>query len=71
VLKCRSYPDIGELAFGKCGRAVVGIMLYAELFCVLVLFVILLGTNLQLALPDVGLSDIKFMCIAASVRACR
>ena len=37
-----SYPEIGELAFGKCGRRVVSFALFGELFCALVLFIILM-----------------------------
>jgi len=48
-----SYPDIGEAAFGRGGRVMVGVVLYAELFCCLCLFLILLGTNLHRQIPEI------------------
>ena len=61
-----SYPDLGELAFGKCGRRIVGVTLYAELFSALVLFIILIGTNLVIVLPNT-FTDIEFMVFATLV----
>eukprot|EP00750_Incisomonas_marina_P009558 INCI16042.2.p1 GENE.INCI16042.2~~INCI16042.2.p1 ORF type:complete len:623 (+),score=69.95 INCI16042.2:243-2111(+) len=61
-----SYPEIGELAFGKCGRRVVSFALFGELFCALVLFIILMGTNLIIVLPDTPLSVVEWMCISAA-----
>jgi len=46
VVECPSYPDMGELAFGKCGRRLVGVVLYGELFSALVLFIILLVSGM-------------------------
>lgn len=43
----RSYPDIGALAFGTKGRAVVSIFVYVELYLVAVEFLILEGDNLD------------------------
>lgn len=42
----RSYPDIGERAFGGPGRLLVSVLLYLELFCCCVDFFILEGDNL-------------------------
>lgn len=49
----RSYPDIGELAFGKRGRALVSILMNTELYMVATGFLILEGDNLSNILPDV------------------
>ncbi|KAL6901026.1 hypothetical protein ACP4OV_005702 [Aristida adscensionis] len=50
----RSYPDIGELAFGRRGRTAIGLVMYAELYLVAVSFLILEGENLDKLLPDVS-----------------
>ncbi len=63
-----TYADVGERAFGRAGRRAVSIVLYSELFCALVLFIILLGTNLVIALPRAGFTDVEFMCFSAAVR---
>lgn len=49
----RSYPDIGEFAFGKSGRALVSILMNTELYMVATGFLILEGDNLSNILPDV------------------
>ncbi|TXG57554.1 hypothetical protein EZV62_015383 [Acer yangbiense] len=49
----RSYPDIGERAFGKKGRFVVSIFMNSELYLVATGFLILEGDNLQNLLPNV------------------
>ncbi|KAH7845402.1 hypothetical protein Vadar_001587 [Vaccinium darrowii] len=51
----RSYPDIGELAFGNKGKMVVSIFMNMELYLVATGFLILEGDNLQNLWPDVGL----------------
>ena len=43
----RTYPDIGERAFGNIGRVVVSIVMYTELYLVAAGFLILEGDNLH------------------------
>ncbi|XP_020219602.1 amino acid transporter AVT1I [Cajanus cajan] len=47
----RSYPDIGEVAFGKIGRLVVSVSMYTELYLVSTGFLILEGDNLSNLFP--------------------
>ncbi|CAL5399043.1 unnamed protein product [Camellia sinensis] len=48
----KTYPDIGELAFGTKGRALVSTFMYLELFLVAVEFLILEGDNLNKLFPN-------------------
>jgi solute carrier family 32 (vesicular inhibitory amino acid transporter) len=48
----KTYPDIGELAFGHKGRIVVAMFLYLELYLVAVDFLILEGDNLEKLFPN-------------------
>ncbi|KAJ7970991.1 putative Amino acid transporter [Quillaja saponaria] len=50
----RTYPDIGELAFGNPGRLVVSISMYIELYLVATGFLILEGDNLNNLIPNMG-----------------
>ncbi|KAI4386378.1 hypothetical protein MLD38_004313 [Melastoma candidum] len=43
----KTYPDIGELAFGQTGRALECVFLYLELYLVAVGFLILEGDKLE------------------------
>lgn len=47
----RTYPDIGELAFGKTGRMIVSVSMYTELYLVSIGFLILEGDNLSHLFP--------------------
>ncbi|KAI3714283.1 hypothetical protein L1987_72880 [Smallanthus sonchifolius] len=47
----KSYPDIGQVAFGRTGRAIVSTFLYLELFFVAVEFLIMEGDNLHKLFP--------------------
>lgn len=49
----RSYPDIGEKAFGTPGRLIVLVFMHLELYLVATGFLILAGDNLQNLLPNV------------------
>ncbi|KAH6774529.1 Transmembrane amino acid transporter family protein [Perilla frutescens var. hirtella] len=50
----RSYPDIGERAFGTKGRVVVSVAMNVELYLVATGFLILEGDNLHNLYPDIG-----------------
>ncbi|XP_020538876.1 amino acid transporter AVT1I isoform X2 [Jatropha curcas] len=48
----RTYPDIGERAFGNKGRILVSVFMYIELYLVATGFLILEGDNLQNLFPN-------------------
>ncbi|KAF5183610.1 Amino acid transporter [Thalictrum thalictroides] len=50
----RTYPDIGERAFGRIGRGIVSLFMYLELYFVATGFLILEGDNLQNLFPNMG-----------------
>ncbi|KAL5725409.1 hypothetical protein ACHQM5_008556 [Ranunculus cassubicifolius] len=50
----RTYPDIGERAFGQFGRSVVSVFMYLELYFVATGFLILEGDNLYNLFPNMG-----------------
>ncbi|KAI3502488.1 hypothetical protein L1887_30580 [Cichorium endivia] len=47
----KTYPDIGQVAFGRKGRAVISTFMYLELFLVAVAFLIMEGDNLHKLFP--------------------
>ncbi|KAK1367677.1 Vacuolar amino acid transporter 1 [Heracleum sosnowskyi] len=50
----RTYPDIGERAFGKKGRLLVSVFMNVELYLLATCFLILEGDNLNNLLPNMG-----------------
>ncbi|KAL5722814.1 hypothetical protein ACHQM5_006285 [Ranunculus cassubicifolius] len=53
--KIKTYPDIGEFAFGYKGRVIVALFMYLELYLVAVEFLILEGDNLNKLFPNKGI----------------
>ncbi|KAF3329193.1 vacuolar amino acid transporter 1-like isoform X1 [Carex littledalei] len=50
----KTYPDIGELAFGQKGRIIVATTMYLELYFAAINFLILEGDNLEKLFPKVA-----------------
>ncbi|KAK6251813.1 hypothetical protein QUC31_013533 [Theobroma cacao] len=50
----KTYPDIGEHAFGYKGRAIASLFIYLELYLVAVEFLMLEGDNLNKLFPNMG-----------------
>ncbi|XP_010258339.1 PREDICTED: vacuolar amino acid transporter 1-like [Nelumbo nucifera] len=50
--RIRTYPEIGELAFGYKGRTLVALFMYMELYLVAIEFLILEGDNLEKLFPN-------------------
>ncbi|XP_062111606.1 amino acid transporter AVT1J-like [Humulus lupulus] len=48
----KTYPDIGEVAFGSKGRALISLFMYLELYLVAVEFLILGGDSLDKLFPN-------------------
>ena len=61
----RTYPDIGEAAFGKRGRLFISVIFFTELFCACCMYLILMGDNLATLFP--GSSSVHFILISACV----
>ena len=51
----RTYPDIGNRAFGYKGRLLVSVFMYVELYLVATGFLILEGDNLSYLFPNNGI----------------
>lgn len=56
----RSYPEVGELAFGSNGKIIVSVFMYVELYLVATGFLILEGDNLNNMFPDVEIKLLGF-----------
>ncbi|KAK7251894.1 hypothetical protein RIF29_35494 [Crotalaria pallida] len=56
----KSYTDIGEVAFGYKGRAMIAILMYLELYLVAVEFLILEGDNLEKLFPNMNIKIAAF-----------
>ncbi|XP_026383181.1 amino acid transporter AVT1J-like [Papaver somniferum] len=54
--KIKTYPDIGEYAFGKKGRIIASSFMYLELYVVATGFLILEGDNLSNLFPNMSLT---------------
>ncbi|KAJ6766288.1 hypothetical protein OIU79_022277 [Salix purpurea] len=61
----RTYPDIGEHAFGNKGRLLVSVVMFTELYLVATGFLILEGDNLQKLFPNMGSLEVAGFEIGA------
>ncbi|MQL88022.1 hypothetical protein Taro_020584 [Colocasia esculenta] len=51
----KSYPDVGELAFGRKGRIIIATFMYLELYLVAIEFLIMEGDNMEKLFPKANL----------------
>ncbi|KAI4341842.1 hypothetical protein MLD38_026517 [Melastoma candidum] len=72
----KTYPDIGQAAFGVYGRLIVAIILYIELYASCVEYTIMIGDNLATLFPNayanvagLGLGPHQLFAIAATLVA--
>ncbi|XP_023006242.1 amino acid transporter AVT1I-like isoform X1 [Cucurbita maxima] len=56
-----TYPEVGELAFGRNGKLIVSVFMYVELYLVATGFLILEGDNLNNMFPNVEFELLGFM----------
>ncbi|KAL5709539.1 hypothetical protein ACHQM5_020219 [Ranunculus cassubicifolius] len=52
----RTYPDIGQAAFGISGRVTVAVILYMELYACAVEYIILMSDNLASLFPNINMN---------------
>ncbi|VYS56780.1 unnamed protein product [Arabidopsis thaliana] len=52
----RTYPDIGQAAFGFTGRLIISILLYMELYVCCVEYIIMMSDNLSRVFPNITLN---------------
>ncbi len=65
----RTYPQIGYAAFGNAGRLLVCVLLYLELFCCCVDFIILEADNLSAVFPHAIVGVLGWTLSAKQVNA--
>ncbi|XP_058083514.1 amino acid transporter AVT1J-like isoform X2 [Magnolia sinica] len=58
--RIKTYPDIGEYAFGSKGKITIAVFMYLELYLVAIEFLILEGDNLEKLFPNTNLEIMGF-----------
>uniref|UniRef100_A0A1D1XF63 Vacuolar amino acid transporter 1 n=1 Tax=Anthurium amnicola TaxID=1678845 RepID=A0A1D1XF63_9ARAE len=57
----KTYPDVGELAFGRKGRIMIATFMYLELYLAAIEFLIMEGDNLEKLFPN---TEFKMLGVA-------